>query len=154
MSRKSVHLPAPTAQPPSPALRVDLQDFGRRLMREMQKRGWSQADLARAAFGSTTDTRGFNVARGRDRISVYVRGLQKPDQKHLTKLAKALSMKIEDLAPGLIATGIDREHPEVMLQSVQGHSDKTHLVVNKLVPLPLAAKIVALLAEVDADAGL
>lgn len=151
MARNPVRAVPPTSEPPVGVLRLELQDFARRLNREMAKKGWSQADLARHAFGSTKDTRGYNVARGRDRISVYVRGLQKPDQKHLSKIASALGVKPEDLAPGLFASAIDRERPAVMLQAVQGHSDKTHLIVNKLVPMSVAVKIVALLADDDEE---
>jgi len=45
------------------------------------------SDLAREAFGTKIDNRGYTVARKRDRISVYLRGLQTPDPKNLGLLA-------------------------------------------------------------------
>ncbi|MCE7902849.1 MAG: XRE family transcriptional regulator [Gammaproteobacteria bacterium PRO9] len=132
-------------------MRFELQEFARRLQAEMQKRGWTQADLARAAFGSTKDSRGYNVARGRDRISVYLRGLQKPDQAHLGKIAAALSVTAEDLAPGLFANSIDREHPAFRVNVVPGHSDKAHLVINRLVPMAMAMKIGQMISTLDDD---
>lgn len=149
MARNAVYRPPPCEDTPPATMKMEMQEFARRLMAEMQKRGWSQADLARHAFGSTKDSRGYNVAKGRDRISVYLRGIQKPSQKHLTAIAKALSMKPEELAPRLFAQGIDREHPEVAMHVVPGQTQKAHLVVNKLVPMALAAKIISMLSDDD-----
>lgn len=149
MANKAMNRPAPGRGPIVPVARMEHQQFARRLLQEMQKRGWNQADLARAAFGKTHDSRGYNVAKGRDRISVYLRGLQAPDQKNLNAIAKALNMEPSELAPELFASAIDREHPEVMLNMVPGHADKAHLVVNKLVPMTVAAKIISMLSELD-----
>jgi ABC-type histidine transport system ATPase subunit len=80
---------------------------------------------------------------------VYIRGLQKPDQRSLTKIAKALSMEPSELAPNMFASALDREQPEVMLNVVPGHADKAHLVINKLVPMALGAKIISMISELD-----
>jgi transcriptional regulator with XRE-family HTH domain len=124
-----------------------MREFARRLHLEMQKRQWSQSDLARAAFGSRKDRRGYNVAKGRDRISVYLRGKQRPEPKHLASIAAALSMKPEELAPGLHVTGINQVHPAVRMYSVEGQIDMSHLVVDMVMPMAVAAKIVSILAE-------
>lgn len=41
----------------------EYEDFARRLVDAMARKGMSQSDLARAVWGSTTDTRGRDVAR-------------------------------------------------------------------------------------------
>lgn len=137
--------PASPGETP-PVSRLQLQEFARRLYQEMQKRGWSQSDLARAAFGSHKNPEGYTVARGRDRVSVYLRGLQAPDPKNLAKIAKALGVAPEELAPDLFATAIDREHPEIAIHQATGNPGRVHLVVNKIVPAHLAAQIFALLS--------
>lgn len=146
MSRKSVH-----RLPPPPGKRLELQDFAQRLAAEMNKRGWTKADLARRAFGETLDERGFKVAKSRDRVSFYVRGLQKPGPKNLGLIAKALGMSAAELAPDIDSDARDREPPEVMLNVVPGHSDKAHLVVNTLVPLSVGAKIIGMLSDLKKD---
>lgn len=146
MSRNAQHRlpPAPEGTIPQ-TQRLQMQEFARRLFQEMQKRGWSQSDLARAAFGQHKNTEGYTVARGRDRISVYLRGMQIPDPKNLAKIAKALHLKPEELAPDLFSAQVDREHPEIAIHQAAGAPGHVHLIVNKLVPASIAAQIFALL---------
>lgn len=155
MARRSVRRlkPAPPDQPTAaaPRVRIELQDFARRLHQELIKKGWTQSDLARAAFGTTVDSSGYKVAKGRDRISVYLRGLQAPDPRHLSAIAKALGVTPEDLAPDLHASAIDREFPEVRINQASGHPGKVHLVVNKIVPATVAAQVFSLISDVDGE---
>lgn len=128
---------------------MENEHFARVLNKRMLELGMSQADLARAAFGETTDNRGYTVARGRDRISSYLHGKSLPDPVNLQKLADALGMSPESLAPDITAATVDRENPEVALTAIAGHSDKVLLRVNKLVPLALAAQIVTLISNAE-----
>lgn len=73
--------------------------FGGRLQALLKEKGWSQSDLARAAYGLTTDKDGYKVAKHRDRISAYVRGEQYPDPVNLKLVADALGVPEEDLMP-------------------------------------------------------
>lgn len=126
---------------------VELEQFARRLHELMIARGLSQSDLARAVWGSTKDQRGYNVARNRDRISVYLKGLSYPERENLDKLAKILGTTPEDLAPDLAAAAVERTNPALAIHEAAGHPDKVYLRVNKLVPLKTAAKVIALLSE-------
>jgi transcriptional regulator with XRE-family HTH domain len=65
----------------------------------MTERGLSQSDLAAKIWGRHINSEGKNVARGRDRISVWATGKNVPSAKNLAKLAKALKVKVSDLAP-------------------------------------------------------
>lgn len=127
--------------------RLELQQFARRLHELMSQRGMSQSDLAREVWGTTTDTRGYTVAKNRDRIGAYLRGESLPEPQNLSRLAEALGAKTEELAPEIVASTVDRENPEIAMTMVAGHHDKVHLQINKLVSLALATKIIGLLAE-------
>jgi len=129
--------------------KLEVDQFARRLYELMTERGLSQSDLAKKAFGTKVDPRGYTVARNRDRISIYLKGVSLPDPKNLALLANALDMSPEDLAPEITAATIDRESPEVAMTAIAGHGDKVHLEVNKLVPLSLASKIITMIAEHD-----
>jgi len=129
--------------------KLEMDRFARRLYEMMNERGLSQSDLARKAFGTKTDKRGYEVARNRDRISVYLKGTSLPDPKNLQKIADALGVDPDELAPEIAASTIDRENPEVALTAIAGHGDKVHLQVNKLLPLSLASKIVSMIAAHD-----
>jgi transcriptional regulator with XRE-family HTH domain len=123
------------------------QEFARRLFQALQKKGWTQSDLARRAFGSTKDSSGYSVAKGRDRISVYIRGKQLPEPKQLQRIASVLGLTPEELAPELFQSAIDRENPEISVHAAAGHPDKMHLVINKVVPAAIASRILALLTD-------
>jgi transcriptional regulator with XRE-family HTH domain len=63
----------------------------------MLKQRISASDLARSVWGTTTDKRGYEVARNRDRIGHYLSGASYPGKENLAKIAKALSVKLEVL---------------------------------------------------------
>lgn len=126
--------------------RLELERFARKLHDAMIAKGWSQSDLAAEIWGRTKDKRGYDVAKGRDRISVYLQGKSVPDPKNLARIAKALDMKVEELAPDITASTVEKENPEIAMTMVAGHSDKVYLRVNKLVSLELASRIIAMLS--------
>jgi transcriptional regulator with XRE-family HTH domain len=86
------------------AARPELQPFVDALTAAMEKRNLTASDLARALWGTTKDTRGYDVAKGRDRIGYFLRGVHFPDHKNLQKLAKALGVTVEKLKAGIPAT--------------------------------------------------
>jgi transcriptional regulator with XRE-family HTH domain len=127
--------------------KLELERFARKLHEAMTDRGLSQSDLAAEVWGRTTDSRGYDVAKGRDRISVYLQGKSIPDPANLKKIAEVLNMKVEDLAPDITASAVEKENPEIAMTAIAGHHDKVYLRVNKLVPLELAAKTISMLSE-------
>lgn len=126
--------------------KLELEQFARKLHEAIVSRGMSPSDLAAEVWGRTTDARGYSVAKGRDRISVYLQGKSVPDPKNLLKIATVLGMKVEDLAPDVTASAVEKENPEIAMTAIAGHHDKVFLRVNKLVPLELAARIISMLS--------
>jgi transcriptional regulator with XRE-family HTH domain len=159
--RKTPQFPTPLAAAPVPldvgfqpgrshTERLEVQAFARRLHDLMMAKGLSQSDLARAIWGKAVDGRGYDVAKNRDRISQYLKGLSVPEPVNMAKIARELGVTVTDLAPDAVASAIDRENPAISMTMVAGHTDKTHLQINQLVPLDTAAKIIALLNEATA----
>jgi transcriptional regulator with XRE-family HTH domain len=113
----------------------------------MAARGMSQADLARAAFGEHTTADGYVVAKNRDRVSVYLAGKSLPDANNLERLAKALGTTVEELAPPAAVPAALREAPSLIMEAVPDQQGFVQLRLDKVLPLELAAKIVALVGE-------
>jgi transcriptional regulator with XRE-family HTH domain len=128
------------------------EEFSRRLYKALLDRQMSASDLAREVWGTYTDKRGYDVARNRDRISQYLKGQSLPEQRNLVRIAEILGMKPEDLAPEIAGSIVERENPEIAMTAIAGHTDKVLLRVHKLVPLPLAAKIIQMLSDVNGNA--
>ena len=129
--------------------KLELERFARKLHEAMIKNGMTQSDLAAAVWGRTTDGRGYEVARNRDRISVYLQGRSLPDPQNLAKIAEVLGVTVEDLAPDITAAAVEKENPEVAMTAIAGHADKVFLRVNKLVPMAMAAQIITMLSSLD-----
>lgn len=128
-------------------------EFARKLYEMMTAKGMSNSDLARAVWGETEpDKRGYRGARGRDRISVYLKGKAMPEPRTLAALAKALGCEPFELDPQGPARARPWEESEVSLAMIAGHPDLTLLNVNRVVPFELGAKIISLLAEHSRDA--
>jgi transcriptional regulator with XRE-family HTH domain len=145
---------APTRRlPPAPAgaagrtrvMQMELEQFASRLHDFRNQKGWSQSDLAREVWGEIENRAGRKVAKNRDRISTYEMGKSWPDPHNLTKIAAALGVAPEELAPDITAATVDRQNPEIALIAVAGHQDKVHLKVNKLVSMNIATLIMQLL---------
>lgn len=126
-------------------------DFARRLYDAMAKKHMNGSDLARLVWGSrdVTDKLGrtSNVARNRDRISVYLKGAGLPDPKNLSLIAKALGTTPEELAPEITGAAVEREAPTMSMVAVAGHEDKVLLRINKLVPLEKAMAVLNILTK-------
>jgi transcriptional regulator with XRE-family HTH domain len=145
---------APTRRlPPAPAgaagrtrvMQMELEAFASRLQHFRIAKGWSQSDLAREVWGVIKTKAGREVAKNRDRISAYEMGKSWPDPHNLKKIADALGVPPEELAPDITAATIDRQNPEFTMTAVSGHTDKVHLKVNKLVPWSIATMVMQLL---------
>jgi transcriptional regulator with XRE-family HTH domain len=86
-------------------LHVDFADW---LAARMTALGFNHSDLARRVWGTVKDTRGYDVARNRDRISNYLAGVSYPSFDTRYKLAKALSVFPDDIPrPGEAAHAAD-----------------------------------------------
>ena len=131
----------------SSAERQRAQKFARKLYEAMTERGMTQSDLARAAWGTQVDARGYTVAKNRDRVSMYLSGKSWPDPTNLKALADALGMTVEELALPAAATPVDREGPSLAMHAVPGQPGKARLAVDMVLSIELAAKIVGLIGD-------
>ena len=118
-----------------PTAEIGQQAFGRRLQQLLDQKGWNYSDLARAVWGKTTTASGYEVAKNRDRISVYVAGKAVPDPRNLKKIADAFGVEVADIAPERVGNSmIEQPNPAYSITKVQGETDKVFLRVNKIVP--------------------
>lgn len=128
-----------------------LESFGDRLRRILIERNMSQSDLARLVFNEIrTDARGYDIVVGKDRISAYINNRAKPEPKTLRLIANALKVSPEELAPELVsANNKNSTGPTVLIEALSGHTDKVRLQIHQLVPRRVAAKILALLDDIE-----
>lgn len=145
MSGRATRRMAPSSGGPSPIKTLEMQEFGRRLHDIRSQNGMNQSDLARAVWGEHTGPDGKKSAKNRDRISQYEKGQSFPDPHNLARLAEALGVAPEVLAPDVVAATVDHENPAIQVTAVNGHFDKVHLRVNLLTSMVVAAKVLALL---------
>jgi transcriptional regulator with XRE-family HTH domain len=122
-------------------------EFGRRLNQLLLERDWTQSDLARQAFGETTDTRGYKVPKNREVISSIINGKSFPSPLNLRRIAKALGMEEDKLLPNVKKMAIDaeKERPAFEFKVATGHPNEGWLQINQLVSYDTFVKIAALL---------
>ncbi|CUW38827.1 protein of unknown function(Lambda repressor-like, DNA-binding domain,33-105) [Magnetospirillum sp. XM-1] len=125
------------------------QDFARRLQRLMKARGWNQAELAKHAFGTITDRRGYETPQGKDSVSGYLAGKRMPGPKKLSLLARALGVEPEELLPNIIASAAENEHLSFSMRELAGHPGRVWVTINRLLPTSTALKIGLLIEEAD-----
>lgn len=119
-------------------------EFSKKLRRLMAAKGFSQSDLARECWGEETTTEGYLVARGRDKINKYCSGRMVPDGPTLALLARALEVPERELAPQIVGTQAEREHPEVRMTIIAGHRELVHLSWDLVIPLEAAMQMLAI----------
>ena len=127
------------------------REFAQRLLALTTAKGWSQSDLARAAFGSVKDRQGRTVARRRDSVSAYLRGRVFPDPESLAALCHALAVQPKDLAPflGAIAGGAGERVLEI--RQIPDDPERVWIRLNQLVPLTDALAISAIVLKAVQD---
>lgn len=76
-----------------------MTEFAKRLRATMDERGLNGSDVAARIWGRTVSSEGKNVARGRDRLSVWMNGHSEPSKANLGKLALALGVEASELMP-------------------------------------------------------
>jgi transcriptional regulator with XRE-family HTH domain len=126
--------------------------FARRLHALMMDKGLTQSDVASQIWGKTTNTKGHTVAKGRDRISEYVRGNSVPEPRNLRRLADVLGVTVEQLAPERAGSVLDRDDPALKMSAAAGQPGHVHLHINQTVPLGVAAEIIRLIGQSPAGA--
>lgn len=128
----------------SPITQAQMDDFRKKLSDALAKKNWNGSDLARAAFGAEVTKEGYTVAKGRDRVSAYLSGKTYPAPRTMEKLAKALGVKVDDLAPGAVIDANARQAFNVTM--IDGHGDKVHVSVDTVMSMKAATAIMQILA--------
>lgn len=156
MSRNAKrYLPSAETAGATAVERHELATFSETLHRELLARGWSQSDLAKKIWNEErTDSRGYTSVVGRDRVSSWVRGRVLPDPKSLKRIADALDMSAEDLAPNLTAAAVSKQEPTLGITAVAGRHDQVLLQVRMLVPLKVAVDVAGILQRAEEEAKL
>lgn len=138
--------PQPTTAGTSTQAQRD--EFARRLQTAMLNKGLSNSDLARAVWGETEDSKGYKVARNRDRVAVYLAGKGFPEMGTLHKLAGVLGVSKEDLAPHVTMVAVDRERPAFSMTMAPGQGTEADVQLNMRLPLSVAVQISQLVTSV------
>lgn len=68
-----------------------------KLLREQH--GLKKSHLAQELWGTTTDSRGYTVAKNRDRITAWESGKAVPCEENLDMLSEYFGVFVQDLAP-------------------------------------------------------
>ena len=125
-----------TGMPPA-AVRLE---FGRRLQRLLNERGWTQAELARRVAQLLPDMR-----VGRDNISKYVRGLVLPLPPMLAAICKVLEVEPTDLLPSRATRATVEEHAPIGLRDLGDGRAWLEIHVSQELPWSIALKVIGLL---------
>ena len=124
------------------------KDFARRLYQAMRAKNWNQSELARAAFGTLKDQRGYTVPRRRDSVSNYLQGKAYPDMKSREALAKALGVRVEDLMPN-IPSMASKDGTILELTQVPNNPGMMRIRIDKTVEADQAMEIWQILRKSD-----
>ena len=156
--QKTQSVPLPTARP-------EYAPFATALQQAMLKNKLSASEVARRIWGESTDSRGYAVAKNRDRIGHYLAGTSYPEPKNLAELAKAVGVPVEELeierrppplarAPrGLNQINGFNSPDDVQINYPDGNLHVAHVMLKKKFYGPYLERLIALLKENDA-AGL
>jgi transcriptional regulator with XRE-family HTH domain len=141
--------------------RPELERFRQALARLMHERGMSASDLARKIWGATQDSRGYSVARNRDRLTHYLAGTGYPSAPVVQKIAS-----IFNVDPVMLArdeTVLMQQHQEnhdgdeekkvaqiganISLLTPMGGPPLANITLHRPIPLEYANQIIAIYSE-------
>jgi transcriptional regulator with XRE-family HTH domain len=118
---------------------ITQKEFGQRLYRLMQERGWTQAELSRRS-GLT-----------RDSVSTYVRGLTYPTGKSVQALARAFNVPPETIMPNHAEHAIEQDEPAFEMKQSTIDPSKSWVRVNRLVSTDVAVRFAQMLNDNAAE---
>lgn len=121
-------------------------DFAGQLAQYMGDKRMTQSQLATEVWGSTTDSRGYKVARNRDRISAYLKGAGIPEPENLRKIAAALGCTPEDLmGPDAMNRPLTRaRNPSEVQLALMEDPTLMQIQINMILPVAQAMELVTL----------
>ena len=160
----------PSVTPASNPARLEYVPFATTLRNAMLTKSLSAAEVARRVWGTHQDKRGYEVAKGRDRIGAYLAGTSYPGPENLQKLADAIDVPVGaleiaarprprltkgprsfTLAHEAIHTMMNPPTEDVQLVLVGADLSMAQLMFNRTIPAALALKIVDMLQAAIAN---
>jgi transcriptional regulator with XRE-family HTH domain len=123
--------------------------FAKRLRKLMSEQELSQSELAASIWGRHKSSEGKNVAKGRDRISVWVAGKNFPDRENLQRLAKALKVKVSELAPEAEMKAAHGVTADWSVTKPHGEVGMSFFQAARYLPDDIAHEIIGLLIKAD-----
>lgn len=121
--------------------------FAVNLTRLREHRGLNKSELAKELFGTETDSRGYTVARNRDRIGSWESAKSRPTPDNLLLLADFFRLDPAVMAPDLVGADASRAPQAASMRVLEATPDKAHIELNVVLPVTLAAKVMALVAS-------
>ena len=146
---KSINQPSRVAGARLPIERMRDIKFAKRLRQLMSERELTQSELAEKIWGRHTSAEGKNVAKGRDRISVWVSGKSVPDRENLRKLAKHLRVEVSDLAPEAKLKAAYSVASDWSITKPHGEAGVSFFQAARYLPDDIAHEIIGLLIKAD-----
>jgi transcriptional regulator with XRE-family HTH domain len=150
---KQVNQPTKFVGASTPLERARDVNFGKRLKQILAEREMTASDVAAKIWDRQRNSKGAMVARGRDRLSVWINGKSFPDRENLNKLAKALGVPVSELSPTAELQAANRATPEgSLVWSKDYPPGKTFLQLAQFVSLEAALQILAII-KADEEKG-
>ena len=146
---KPINQPARVVGARLPIERMRDVRFAKRLRQLMSERELTQSELAAKIWGRHTSSEGKNVAKGRDRISVWVSGRNFPDRENLQKLAKHLKVKVSDLAPEAELKAAHNVASDWSITKPHGEAGVSFFQAARYLPDDIAHEIIGLFIKAD-----
>jgi len=119
----------------------------------MLNRKMNASDLARAIWGTTTDPRGYEVAKNRDRVGAYLAGTGYPSRETLPKLCEAVGLD-PSLIPMPTRSSAPREFagtPDVTITLLTEHPGMCSMYIRKVIPVDIGMQIMTLVNSFNAN---
>jgi transcriptional regulator with XRE-family HTH domain len=145
---KQVNQPTQFVGASTPLERARDVNFGKRLKAILAEKELTASDVAAKIWDRQRNSKGALVARGRDRLSVWINGKSFPDHENMQKLAKALGMSLSELSPDAEVKAANRATPEgSIVWSRDYPAGQMFLQLAQFVSTEAALRILAILKE-------
>ena len=131
-------------------MRAEYKPFADVLRAAMTKDKLSASEVARRVWGTVKDSRGYDVARNRDRIGHYLAGASYPEPENLVRLADAVGLTVAELtieppAPTLPPRG--RQPGDIQITVLGDQSSRARLQLDRTLSVETAMRIVTMIRE-------
>lgn len=151
-TRNTVNTPTKFAGAGTPLERARDINFGKRLKTLIADRNLTASDVAASIWDRHRNSKGAWVAKGRDRLSVWINGKAFPDHDNLVKLAKALGVAVADLAPDAELKHASRATPKRSLVASDDYpAGQVFVQIAQFMPSAVAQQIFDLLRMAEND---